>query len=206
MNDLYHDKWGRIHNKRTDGINYSSNNGWLFTAIAKKVDYPLNLDLGAGVFCAYNRVRHPIPVSNAVPPISRDEILGLVELGFLKKDDLAGWCYSPYKIPKFNLLTLLKQSIGLIDLKTFKLKHRNTFWQNQYDQIYRFAFSVPLSDRHYILKKSGKYNAFYHIIHILAHFKKPKDRSARLLRFLKTGKDRTSIANYFGPEHPLSLY
>jgi hypothetical protein len=198
----YMDRYGRVHDEITTNESASSNNGWLFTAVAHKLGADLNIDPVAARWCVEKKERHPF--ESKTPPISRDEVLGLVALGFMTKKDLKDWNFSPYKVPKFSLQNLLLQAIKLVDWKKLKLKHRNTFWKEGYDQIYRFAFSVPLSDRHFILKKSGKYNFFYHMIHIAAHFKQPSDRSARLLRFLKTGKDRAAVLNYFGPDHPLA--
>ena len=33
--NTYTDKYGRYHDKPTDGVNPSSNNGWIYTAYAK---------------------------------------------------------------------------------------------------------------------------------------------------------------------------
>lgn len=198
---IYTDKFGRIHDKPTDGDSPSSNNGWLYSAIAKKLGMQLDINKTAGQFCALFRLRTP---QVSTPPISRDEILGLAYLGYLKPEHLSGWNFSPFPIPEFDLFDFVKQVLALVDWKNRTLKHRNTFWKEEYSQIYRFAFSVPFSDRHFINQCWGKYNPVWHLYHVLSMRKQPSDRSARLLRYLKTGQDKEAVANYFGDGHPLS--
>jgi hypothetical protein len=201
----YTDKYGRIHDEPTINGEPSSNNGWLFTAVANKLGHPISVDPIAGLECAAHFIRHPREMKKPTPPISRDEVLGLAYLRFISSSQLDNWNFSPYPIPKFNLMRFLQQAVWLVDWKTLKLKHRNTFWKEGFDQFYRFAFSVPLSDRAAILRWLGKKsNPFYSLIEWITSIKKPKDRSSRLLRFLKTGKDKESVVNYFGKSHPLS--
>jgi hypothetical protein len=205
--DQYKDKWGRVHDKpKKEGSDYPSGNPWIYSAIATKLGESLTLTDSVGEICATRLVRHPdiYEYGSAMSPISRDEILGLAHLGFLKPEHFKGWSYSPFVIPKFNLLDTLRQAYNLVDWKTRTLKHRTTFWKEGYSQIYRFAFSVPFQDRHFINKCWGRYNPLWHLIHIIAHRKQPEHRTSRLLRYLKTGQDKEAVANYFGEQHPLS--
>ena len=127
------------------------------------------------------------------PPISRDEILGMAHFGFLKPHHLYGWNFSPYEIPKFSLVKLIKQ---LMELRG---KNRNYFWQNNLDQIYRFAFSVPLSDRHFILKKWGKFNLFYWAVAKIDSLLPVKNG----IGWLKYDKDIEKMREEFPLDHPL---
>lgn len=198
----YTDRWGRVHDKPIKGNGkYPSNNGWLYSAVAKRLGTSIMVHASGARFCALFRVRHP---DQEAPPISRDEILALAYLGYLYPNYLDGWNFSPFPIPKFKLFDTLRQAFSLVDWKTRTLKHRNTFWKEGYSQLYRFAFSVPFQDRHFLNQCWGKYNPFWHLIHVIAHRKKPEDRSSRLLRYLKTGQDKEAVANYFGSQHPLS--
>jgi hypothetical protein len=203
---IYTDKYGRIHDKPTDGVNHSSGNGWIYSALAVFLGVPLELDKEGAKWCAENLSRHPYvtTVGADTSPISRDEVLGLAYLGYLKPEHLKGWSFSPFPIPSFNPIKLFKQAYSLVDWKTKTLKHRTTFWKTGCDQIYRFAFSVPLSDRHFLNKCWGRYNPFWHLVHVLAMYKQPTHRTSRMLRFLKTGKDVDAVANYFGEGHPLT--
>lgn len=203
---IYTDDIGRIHDQPTDGFSPSSNNGFLYTAVAKRLKYSLRVDLSWASICCFKRQRHPHYLKPDSPPMSRDEVLGLF---YLLGDDTStrsivrDWYFGKDK-PKLQPLRLIKQLAHLVDWKNLKLKHRNTFWKEGLDQIELLAYRVPLKDRHFLLKCIGKYSLIYHLIHVTMHLKQPKDRSARLLRFLKTGKDKESVANYFGPDHPLS--
>lgn len=198
MND-YFDKWGRLHHKPCKYGEPSSNNGWIYTAYADKCGIKLD-DFMLGVcFRACNDKgvlrRHP-PIVESNVPISRDEILGMAALGFLKPEHLDGWNFSPYPIPKFSLLKTVQQVIELKD------KHRNYFWQNNLDQIYRFAFSVPISDRHFILQKWGKFNIIYWAIAKLDSLISTPSNGIHWLKY--GGDDRKNIMKLEFPEdHPL---
>lgn len=162
----YQDKYGRFHHKPvTEKDLVPSNNGWIYTAYAEKVGIKLNYFQLQECFkgCLiqlsgrFEILRSP---GKSLPPISRDEILGLVHLGLLKPGHLNGWNYSPFPLPKFSLFKLIPQLVQL-----YKNRHdRNYFWKNNLDQIYRFAFSVPLVDRHYINQRWGEFCPVYWLI------------------------------------------
>lgn len=196
------DRYGRIHDTETDGDSPSSDNGWLYSAVAKKLGVELNIDYRVGIYCAMYLKRHPSTVTNRpYVPISRDEILGLAYLGYLEPHHLEGWNFSPFLLPKFNLIKLIKQ------LLEARGQHRNYFWRNELTQIYHVAFIVPLQDRHFLNKCWGRYNPIYHLIDFLYHLRQPTDRSSRQIRFLKTGKDKDAIVNYYSDKenHPLVI-
>jgi hypothetical protein len=184
----------------------SSNNGIYYTAIAFKLGLKKGLSLTmyrALSDCAASRVRLSRP-GLTPPPLSRDEALGLIEMGFNVFD--GSWSFSPEPLPKFSLKLFITQAFHCLDPLTGKLLHRNTFWQKGFTQINHVAYSCPLSDRHYLAKKMGRrYNPIYHLLHIILHWRQPTDRSARLLRWFKTGKDIEAVVNYFGEGHPFVI-
>lgn len=200
----YVDKYGRYHDKPCLNGEPSSNNGWVYTAYAEKlgleVNYPTlakcflgckiaNKDLDNGIAL----IRSP---NKELPPMSRDEVLGMAALGFLKPQHLNGWNFSPYAIPKFNLIKTIKQFIELKD------KHRNYLWQNKMEHTYRFAFSVPLTDRHFILQKWGKFNPFYWLV---AKIDSMVGKPTNGIPWLKYGGEERKIAmqSEFAEDHPL---
>ena len=134
---------------------------------------------------------------SSMRPLSREEALGLEYFGHN-----LGWYFHHEKPEKFNLWKLLIQAFHCFDPYTGKLGHRNWFYDRGYKQIYRFAFSSPIHDRHTILKFRGKFHLFYWLIHLVAHIGQPEHRSSRLLRWFKTGKDIDAITNYFPKSHP----
>jgi hypothetical protein len=196
----YIDKHGRIHDKPVTPENpLSSNNAFLYSAVYLKLGGKLSLDMVAFWQCANHLTRHP---QEEVPPISRDEILGLE---FIRPGSTEvinhSWSFSPYPLPKFSLVKLLVQASKLVDWRTFKLLHRNTFHEQGLDQIYHLAFLVPWSDRHTILKLNGKYSAWWHLVHVLLN-RPSKSRSGRQLYWFKTGKDIQGVIDYYQPGHP----
>lgn len=199
----YFDKWGRVHDKPvTESNPIPSNNGWIYSAYLHKSGYKLDLMLLSSCFRQCKQIdpdtgrlfliRSPY---KETPPISRDEVLGMVELGLLRSVHLRGWNFSPYSIPKFNLIKLISQLLEMKD------KHRNYFWQNNLDQIYRFAFSVPLADRHFILTKWGRFNLFYFLIAKVDSMFKSKNG----LGWLKYNKEVEAMKSEFPEDHPLQL-
>lgn len=199
----YFDFFGRLHHKVSIAGKPSSNNGWIYSAYFHKAGGKLEFDQLRVCFeaCFRNGAfhRHPPSVNSEVPN-SRDEILGAASLGLLKKAHLNGWSFSPYPIPPFSLKTLIKQ------IKELKGQHRNYFWKNNLDQIYRFAFSVPLQDRAFLLEcwgetKSFRYFFYKGIAMLDAKFAKPKNG----IHWLKYGgEERKKIMQEEFPEdHPL---
>ena len=135
----YIDSMGFYHDKKSA----TSNNKFIYSAYAKKVGLLTQLTSEMQTeldHCFTHRVRHSFRPTSV---ISRDEILGMVYLDPRLADRLImdDFNFSPYPIPKFNIITLIKQVIEVKD------KHRNYFWQNGLSQIYRFAFSLPIQDR-----------------------------------------------------------
>lgn len=191
----YRDNQGFYHDKPSTG-QPSSNNGFYYTAIGLILDAPdcYDYDYRIASYCATKRIRQ-----TGSPPISRDEVLGLVVLGYYKELNIKNWNFSPYPLPKFNLVRFTYQLFLLIQHH----KDRNYFWRNNLDQMYRIAFSVPLSDRHFILKRTyQKSNLFYWIIHKIESKIRYKKKSPRLLNWFKTGNDPQAVINYFDEQHP----
>jgi hypothetical protein len=219
----YIDSRGRLHDKPVTEANpFPSNNPAIYSAYSHKVGVKLNLDDETMLICATDRVRHRAE-DKISPPQSRDEILGLEYLGYndvrLSED---GWKFNPKDrpIPKFSLIKLFKQARALVvvqpyykrilgvDVKMyhFELAHRNFFWQNNLDQIYRFAFSVPLQDRYSILKWSGKFK-FYRPDHLLYLSISLIDRLGKPsgIHYLKYGGEKNLIemVKEFSEDHPI---
>lgn len=210
----YWDKHSRLHHKEVTEANpYPSGNGWIYTSYAEKAGLPMNYEALEHAF-----IECSVPVLKRNPgsmnvPISRDEILGMASLGMLAPGHLKGWNFSPYPIPRFSPLKLAQQLWQLRpryelaynyenDLeKQWVFKHRNYFWQNNLDQLYRFAFAVPLVDRAFILEKWGKENYFYSAIAYLDS----KLGQASGIGFLKYGgkKNEEAMRTEFPEGHPL---
>jgi hypothetical protein len=211
----YIDKYGLHHDAPvgSDGET-SSGNALYYTAIAFRLGVIKELTptmMRILVDCASERKRHVTSENSKGVPISRDEILGITSMGYahltLRPIDRFSWNFSPFMLKKFNLKLFIIQAFHCLNPYTGELLHRNTFWQKEFNQIYHVAFSVPLSDRYFINRCMGRiYNPIYHLIHVVSHWKQPENRSARLLRWFKTGKDIQAVANYFPKDHPFQDY
>lgn len=220
----YIDIRGRLHDSPvTESEPFPSNNPAIYSAYGAKLGLELNLDKETLVICAIDRVRHRVS-DKVASPMSRDEILGLSYLGYTDERIIEnGWVFNPKDrpIPKLSIPKLLKQArallvvqpyykriLGLeVKLVHFELAHRNFFWKNNLDQIYRFAFSVPLQDRYSILKWSGRFkfyrpdHLFYGVVSLIDRLGKPTG-----IRWLKYGgeKNLKAMRSEFPNDHPLS--
>lgn len=210
----YQDKYQRFHDKPvTSSDPYPSNNAFIYTSYARKLGIPFDMNQVTLGFYACFIDKNPLVIyrnpNQKTPPFSRDEVLGLAYLRLLAPKDLqaVNWNFSPYGVPKFNLITLLKHLWEIIHFSTrygIYLEHRNYFWQKGLDQIYRFAFSVPLQDRAFIYRCQGlKAPLFYRIYEKLSNLLPSKTNSGKLIQWLKTGNkpDLKVFQEYFGEEH-----
>jgi len=215
----YQDQWTRYHHKKTDGISPSSGNGFLYTAYAVKVGLPVDkIKLSECMSLVRipgnppHLIRNPNEKNS---PFSRDEILGLSALGLLQPEDLTNWNFSPFAIPKFSFTKLISQlweiSPEVIEDSessfgySLKFKHRNYFWLNNLDQLYRFSFSVPVTDRLFILKNFGKFQ-FYNPAHLFYAAVAKIDSLTGTdsgIRFIKYGKSEKAMAEEFPKDHPI---
>lgn len=210
----YQDKYGRYHHKPCIDGEPSSNNGWLYTAYLNKLK-PINLLREQLASCYRQCVQQDEHSGRlyierspykSLPPMSRDEILGIAALKLLRPSHIKGMNFSPRPIPRFNPFkfaaqlwelrpTLLSDGTGGYELE---FKHRNYFWENNLDQLYRFAFSVPLTDRHFILKQWGKFNLFYWAIAKIDSLSSKRSG----IRYLKYDKDLAAMLEEFPEDHP----
>lgn len=229
--NYYQDKWGRFHHKPCKNGEPGGNNGWLFTAYAVKVGLTIDLQKLKECWRACHLIqedRNPILLRSPGkygPPFSRDEFLGMSYLFGANEmrnyHAFHGWIFSPYPLPKFSATKLLKQLWELrptYELKEWdgdvinaekyewKFKHRNYFWENELSQLYRFAFSVPVQDRNFILKTWGKFSwrKPSHIFYAAVAFIDSK-LGASGIRFLKYGgeKNKAEMVKEFPEDHPI---
>lgn len=220
---FYHDSPVNEHKQS------SSNNGWIYSAYAFKLGLPVDLKSYEKEYndsvIREKGVTHILRRSFLKDkPNSRDEYLGMSFLGVLKKEHLVDWNFSPYPVPKFNLIKLIKQlyelspNVFLISkptkkyekdyIKTFLgikvvFRHRNHFWENNLDQLYRFAFSIPIQDRDFILNGFGKYNLFYDIV---SRVNKLLTYDKNGIYWLKYGGDIKNMQKEFPEDHPFRRF
>jgi len=211
----YYDKYDRIHHKPCINGEPSSGNGWIYSAYSGKLDVPLDIKKLEQCFelCKVSATQINRSPGKALPPISRDEILGLSALKLLKPYNLNGWNFSPYAIPKFSAIALAKQlwelrptlvsdGVGGYELV---YKHRNYFWKNHLSQIYRFSFSVSLTDRHFILKNWGAKKSLSYFVYWAIAKVDSLLPAKNGIRWLKYGTGIAEMAKEFPADHPITL-
>jgi len=90
---------GLYHHKPVKDGRPSSNNGWIYTAFAYEMNMPVNMpkliDLAKEciyfspeVLESFSLTRLPATIKANVPPISRDEIIGMISLRVLHPKEL----------------------------------------------------------------------------------------------------------------------
>jgi len=205
MMNNYYDQQGRLHDKPVTPTDpFPCNNTFTYSAYAVKVGLKLNMNPEVLTICAVDYVRHR-KQDKLTGPTSREEALGLSYLGYTPDLLTRTWRFNSadYPIPKLSISQLITQALALliiqpyykrilgVDIKMwhFEMAHRNFFWANKLDQIYRFAFSVPLQDRYSILKWSGRFKWYlpshlaYGMISLIDRLGKPSG-----IRWLKYGE------------------
>jgi hypothetical protein len=194
---MYIDELGLYHDSK-DAL---SNNKFCYTAYAKRAGMIQDISKEAkeeALYCFAWKVRHQ---KRNAPPISRDEILGLIYL--LYRDDTISlyktWNFSPYKLPKLNIFKLIYELIQCIG------EHRNYFWQNDFRQMRHVAFMVPFQDRAFIMRHWGmKVPWHYRLIEWIDKKIQKDNRTSKAIKSFKYGLDQfKGICYYFELGHPI---
>lgn len=150
-------KYGLYHDKPVKDGEPSSNNGWIYTAYAKALGFPLpiNIDYDSLFMdCkteeSSNFIRNRLPKKEE-PPVSRDEIIGM----HVMANDvcfLLGNLYSWYLVKRVWEKYSIIQSIKA--LWKIRKKHRNYVWKNKVYPAYKLAFKLMPHDRYFIKSTS----------------------------------------------------
>lgn len=224
--DTYIDSYSRYHHKKVTKENpIPSNNSWIYSAYANKLELPLDAKKLYQCFelCTWKGIFVLRSPGKVTPYLSRDEVIGTIALGLCKPEHLNGWNFYGRSLPKFNAIKLLKQlwelrpsvkmtyrdTVPATPKYSLEFKHRNYFWQNNLDQLYRFAFSVPLQDRHFILKTWGKFQ-WYNPVHVFYAIVAKVDSMLPKksgIKWLKYGGEKNKLAmiEEFPMDHPIRM-
>lgn len=190
---MFRDKFGLYNERPVLNGEPSGNDGPILTSYMEK--------LGEKIDHEYIKKNYweklkglPLPVERlpgkAFPPPSRDTILGWYWLGFLSVEELIrrDWNFSPWPLPAFNLLKTL------MALWRMRNAHRNQLWMNGGEpHLWRFAFRVPVQDRAYMLRESGKkVPTLWRVYEFFHRLRKPKTLSSQRIAWRKYDK-RTAL-------------
>ena len=216
--DNFQCKYGLFHDKPCINNEPRSNNGWIYTAQSKyamgiKYEpedyYPLWRKCFRYDHVIYWIDRLP---GKLLPPISRDEIIGMASLGLPIAgvlDHNKNWMLYNEEVTKnIPFLDTLKS------LWAIRNMHRNFFWQEEILEIFPISMKVFPHDRYYLKKLSGiKTDALEYFLFYLYAFSiifrgsageqnllylQLKDMGSYLCRFIPY---RKNMLKYFGPGH-----
>ena len=212
----YQDGYTRWHD-RTKG----SNNGFIYSSYSKYLA-PHTIDQQKIRECYELCLRKLSPLKvdrsphDPYPPISKDEIIGMVSLGLLSRDVLVAshWniCNLEYTPKKLTFRSFYKAAKILYKLRD---EHRNYFWENEIKDAYPLAFYLPPENQYYVNKMDGTrptiiQTIFFYINTVISLTK--GDKSAKMLMWLQLSdmdhwllrftKQKKYVETYFEVGHP----
>jgi hypothetical protein len=224
----YQDRWTRWHDKPCTDGEPSSNNGWIYSAYAQHL-MPTTVKTCEDSFklldcylSCRNSV-YPLKIDRSpndpTPPLSKDEVIGVVSLGLLEPVELKSshwnFCnFVDYKPEKLTIISIIKAAKLLYAARK---EHRNYIWENKVEDAYCLAFWLAPHDQYYVLKQYEKKPsilqtiAFYlNIVSVLTS----DNKSTKMMLWLQLAdlehplvnlvpKDKW-VRNYFGEEHPFT--
>lgn len=147
-------KYGLYHDKPCKQGKPSSNNGWIYTAMAEALNLPVTDTTIKKTFnnCLMQVKNYGFRITRLpgkdTPPISKDEIIGLLSLGFINDGflEMYNWYYG-YEFGYSN--SIWKKLKAVLYLAG---KHRNTIWEEKVVDAYPLAFTLGRADRYYAKK------------------------------------------------------
>ncbi len=211
----YWDHYGQLHRKEVIGVfeRPSTNDGMIHLAYYLKIIGQDGVDIRiADMFHSmahterngvwYPVVRFPEQEPDSPTP-SRDFFLAVIYFKLMDVSDFEklGWNFSPYEIPKFNLIQFICQLI------LCAYEHRNYFWEHKFSQTYRLTYMVPIQDRAAYYRFSNRKAPWYYRFYEWANnFKKPSSLSSTFLDWFKGADINYKLfSEEFPSDHPITL-
>jgi len=222
---------GLYHDKPCEDGKPSSNNGWVYSAIARTVGLFVDVKELDHVFakCILKLEKNFILITRLPgkqePPLSFDEIFGLYILGFVDYKTLADNHFVFHgqgkEVSKETILEFLKGLFRLLGVIIFRGKnHRNFFWQYEIVEMYNFAFRCTPAAIYFFKKDNGiKTNWFEKLswkLFVKTTIEKGSDGENNILyvmasrlgdkSLIKKIDPKTRLHGYFGDNHPIVEY
>lgn len=219
---IYQDNHTFYHDRPTQNGEPSSNNGFIYTAYSKYLAPDTTSQKAIeqrfeNCMVQYSPLKVDRLPGKIEPPISKDEIIGMVSLGLLNARILekSHWNYCNVRDYEPKPLSIGRVFRAVKSLWKIRKEHRNYVWENDMKEAYCLAYYLMPQHRYYVKKMSGvKPNllerlAFY--INSIIVFTKGKryskmilwleceDLNHWLLRFINK---KRWVKDYFDKEHP----
>lgn len=217
----YQDKNTMWHDKPVVSGEPSSNNGWIYSAYSVYLaPKSLNYHKLNTVYIACTRSLGPVKIDRLpgmkTPPMSKDEIIGLVSLGFLSVKDLeaSSWNFCNLEGFKHRKLSVIRAWRAAKALYSIKNEHRNYVWENNMVDAYPLVFRLAPWDVYYCKAVRGyKTSMFEKVCFYLNALNviRKGGKSARMMlllqlkdlkhELLEKVPERKWVYEYFGDEH-----
>lgn len=229
----YLDKYTRFHDRLVRGEgDIPSNNGWIYSAYGRHLlPNQGNFELRLQCFNECERGYFPLRIDRSpndpTPPMSKDEIIGLVSFGFLTDTDLKrnhwNFCNIDTHFPKkMTFKRFFKSAYALYkmnkEVKKLGLEGsrlRNYVWEKPVPEAFDLAFYLAPWDQYYVLKYREKKPTLFQTIMFYLNFLAVKfkgNKSTRMMLWLQLEDmkhpllkyiDRDKyVRDYFDEEHP----
>ncbi len=218
----YQDKNTMWHDKPCRNGEPKSNNAYIYSAYSKYLSSgSLDHEKVQANFHKCLRSRNPLLVdripNKETPPMSKDEIIGMVSLGLLDHRTLKNNHYNFCNISTdFDReLTLKSAWIAADTLYSIEAQDRNFFWQQNMVETYCLAFKLAPWDIYYIKRKCGITPTLFERVAFSCNMRsvlKSGNRSTVMMLWLQLrdmGDSRISqinlkqaVKDYFGVDHP----
>ena len=219
---FYHDKPCQTSINELGLVEYepSSNNGWIYSAIALFLKLPIDAKKICDTYgecrqvkSIYFMVRSP---DKYLPPMSRDEVLGVTLLGIKELPRMIRanewtWLNDLHKFKKYKLWDTIKA------FWEARNQHRNFLWENSRYESYQYLFKLGFADRYYINRvlkiKPRIIERLAWTIHkrLTLHINSPGELNILYLqcidindKFYKKINFEKNIIDYFGEDHVFS--
>jgi len=158
----YQDQHTRWHDRL-----HGSDNGWIYTAYAKYLmPESFNVNKLEDCYYACKRSNMPLKIDRSpgeqLPPISKDEIIGLVSLGLLdvKMLEMNCWNFCNLDVQFARNLTVGSVFKALRSMYAARKEHFTYLWKNGVEDSFVLLFRLPPWDVYYVKRYSriNKYN------------------------------------------------
>lgn len=218
----YQDSATMWHDRKCINGIPSSNNTWIYTAYSKYLapkSFLRHEVMQRYLSCA--RSFDPLKIDRLpqmhTPPLSKDEVIGMVSLGLLTSKELENshWNFCNLEAEFDRKLSLGSIYRGIKALWGIRGKHRNTVWAENVVEAYPLAFRLAPHDIYYVKRFYKRSTSLLEKAAFYANFASVYfrgDKSSRMLLWLqledmnhyllKFIPKKKWVQTYFESEHP----
>ena len=160
--------YGLYHDKPVDESGApSSNNGWVYSAMAKHLNLPINHGLQTETYlkcrnCAQDFMRIDRLPGKRTPPLSHDELIGLKSLNKINADMMK--VYDWYMYGDVRTYATISWFSAIKEAYKHRKEHRNFWWETNNMGMAKLSNKVKPWHKSYI-KNDPSLIFYLHVIH-----------------------------------------